>query len=170
MADRDLIDNLKQGRTTVAAAAASAIGYILPVVATATVLGKAIDLQGYHGALVTFAIGIYGDTASATVFVEAELQDSPDGTTYTAVADSLTQYPPGDAARVGSVATGGVFFQSKTTGGAGDLSGVYSVGYIGINRYLKVNVRFTSATNGCPIAVIATAGFPDYAPVTGNPS
>lgn len=169
MADRDLIDNLKQGRTAAAAGAASASGYILPVVATATVLGKAFDLQGYHGALVTFSIGIFGDVASGTVFVEAELQDSPDGTTYTAVADANTIYPPGDAARVGTVATGGVFFQSKTTAAA-DLSGVYSVGYIGLNRYLKVNVRFTSATNGCPISVVATAGFPDYAPVTGNPS
>lgn len=169
MADRDLIDNLKQGRTPTAAAAAAAVGNILPVVATATTLGHAIDLQGFHGALVTFSIGVFGDVASATVFVEAELQDSPDGTTYTAVTDANCQYPPGDAARVGTVATGGVFFQSKTTGAA-DLAGVYSVGYIGINRYLKVNVRFTSATNGCPISVISTAGYPDYAPVTGNPS
>jgi hypothetical protein len=89
--------------------------------------------------------------------------------TYTAVADTLTIYPPGDAARVGTVATGGVFFQSKTTAAA-DLSGVYSVGYIGINRYLKVNVRLTSPTTGSPCSVLITAGFPDYAPVTGNPT
>jgi hypothetical protein len=60
MADRDLIDNLKQGRTAAAAGAASAYGYILPKVLTATVLSAAADLQGYHGAMATFSIGVYG--------------------------------------------------------------------------------------------------------------
>lgn len=172
--DRDLIDNIKQGRTASAGAAASAAGYLLPKVVATTTLSSAFDTRGFHGVVATFAIGIFGDAASTTVYTEAELQDSPDGVTYTAVPDANLLFPPGDGPRTGAgtagtTAASGCFFNSNTNG-AVDLSGIYSVGYLGLNRYLKVNVRLTSPTTGSPCAVIFTAGFPDYRPVNGNPT
>jgi hypothetical protein len=79
--------------------------------------------------------------------------------------------PPGDAMRtsLGTTAASGCFFTSKTTS-ASDLSGIYSVGYLGLYRYLRVNVRLTAPTVGSPCSVVLTAGYPDYAPVSGNPT
>lgn len=165
--DRDLINNLNQGRVASAGAAASGIG-LVPVKVTATQLSGKIDLAGFHGASIALMIGAYGDAQSGTVYMEGELQESNDDTTYTAVADADLLFPPGDAARTGTAT--GTFFQSKTTA-ADDLSGIYTVGYRGSKRYLKVNLRLTGThTNGTPVAVLMTAGFPDYAPVSGNAS
>lgn len=157
MANRDLINNLK-----------SVVG-LVPATRTATALSSVCDTQGYEAANARFFVGAFGDTASATVFMEAELQESSDNVTYTAVADADMLFPPGAVLKVGTVATGGVFMQSKTTA-ANDLGSlIYEAGYRGNKRYLKVNLRLTGThTNGTPTAVEFTLGRPDYSPASGN--
>ena len=94
----------------------------------------------------------------------AELQESDDDSTYTAVADAALEFPlwQGLAARVGTAT--GTFFQSKTTGAA-DVAGLYEVGYRGSKRYIKVNVRLTGThTNGTPTAVSFSQGQPAFTP------
>ena len=165
--DRDLINSLQQWRVPSAGAAAPNFG-VLPVKVTGTTLSAALDLAGFHAASIALMIGAYGDVQSGTVYMEGELQESADNVTYTPVADLDLLLPPGDAVRVGTAT--GTFFQSKTTG-ATDLSGVYTVGYRGNKRYLKVNLRLTGAhATGTPVAVLQTAGHPDYSPVSGNAS
>jgi hypothetical protein len=153
MANRDLVHNLKP---TI---------MLAPVVRTSTVLSAAADLQGHQSAMVAFDIGAFGDAASATVFFEAELQEcDTSGGSYTAVADTDLLFPGVLAARVGTVAASGVFFQSKTTAAA-DLTGLYTVGYRGSKRFLKVNVRVTGTNStGTPVAVTAYADNSDYKP------
>src|SRR3982751_1168965 len=107
MASRDLVHNLKP------------TSMLAPVVRTSTVLSSAIDTQGFESVIIAFHIGAFGDAASATVFFEAELQECATvGGTYTAVADTDLLFPGTGAARTGTVATAGVFFQSKTTAAA----------------------------------------------------
>ncbi|HEX4138357.1 MAG TPA: hypothetical protein VHY84_27350 [Bryobacteraceae bacterium] len=168
--DRDLVDILKTGRVP-SAGAASPTANLAPAVRTATVASASINTAGFHGFLGAFYIGAYGDAASGSVYVEAELQVSADNATWIPAADADILMPPGDAVRTafGTTAASGCFFQSKTTGAA-DVAGLYTVGYLGAYQYLRVNVRFTAATTGCPCAVLLTAGFPDYSPVSGNPS
>jgi hypothetical protein len=165
MADRDSINRIKQGRVPSAGAAAPNFG-LLPVVLTATQLSAAMDLAGFHGANIAVLVGAFGTAASPTVYIELELQVSADNTTYVPCLDTDLLFPPGDAVRTGTAT--GTFFQSKTTGAA-DLSGVYTVGYRGQMRYLKVNVRLTGTqATGTPVAVLQTAAFPDYQPTAGN--
>lgn len=151
MATRDLVHNLKP-----------VVG-LAPAVRTATALSAACDMQGFESVAVRFHSGTFGDTASATLYTEAELQESDDNSTYTAVADSDLLFPSGKSARTGNAT--GTFFQSKTTGGAADTAGLYEVGYRGSKRYLKVNVRLTGThTNGTPTAVQFSLGHADYYP------
>lgn len=168
--DRDLIDYMKEGRVTAAGAAAPTAN-LAPAVRTATVASASLDLQGFHGAVARFYIGTFGDVQSGSIYTEAELQVSNDNSTWIAAADADCLLPPGDAMRtaLGTTAASGCFFTSKTTS-AVDLAGMYSVGYLGTYRYIRVNVRFTAASTGSPCAVLMSAGYPDYAPVTGNPS
>lgn len=163
--DRDLINRISQGRVPSAGAAAPNFG-VLPVKVTSTTLSAKLDLAGFHGAAVALMIGVFGDVQSGTVYMEGELQESNDDSSYTAVADADLLLPPGDAVRTGNAT--GTFFQSKTTG-ATDLSGVYTVGYRGNKRYIKTNLRLTGThSTGTPVAILQTAGFPDYSPTSGN--
>jgi hypothetical protein len=147
---RDLVHNEKP------------IAALAPAVRTATALSAKCDMQSFQSVIARFYSGVFGDTASATVYTEAEMQESDDDSTYTAVADADLLFPSGKAARTGTAT--GTFFQSKTTGAA-DLAGLYEVGYRGSKRYLKVNVRLTGThTNGTPTTVTFSLGNADYKP------
>jgi hypothetical protein len=169
--DRDLIDNLKAGKV-LSAGIASPTANLAPQVATVTVTSASLDTQGYHSAVASLQVGAYGTAASGSVYIEGELQVCNDNATWIAAADADLQFPPADAARTafGTTAASGCFFQSKTTG-AVDLPGLYMVGYLGLYRYLRVNVRLTGTqATGTPVSVALIASHPDYAPVSGNPS
>jgi len=167
MADRDSINRVSEGRVPSVGAASPANISLLPVVATTTQLGAVTDTAGFHSVNLKAEIGVYGTVASATVFIEAEVQESAaSGSGFTAVADADLIFPPGDAVRAGTAT--GTFFCSKSTTNA-DLSGVYTCGYRGTKRYLKINLRFTGThTTGSPVATSIICGFPDYQPVAGN--
>lgn len=150
MATRDLVHNIKP------------VMGLAPAVRTATALSAACDMQGFEAVVARFQSGSFGDTASGSLYTEAELQESDDNSTYTAVADADLLFPSGKSARTGTAT--GTFFQSKTTGAA-DTAGVYEVGYRGSKRYLKVNVRLTGThTNGTPTAVTFSLGHAGYNP------
>lgn len=152
MASRDLTNNLK------------GIAGLAPAVRTTTALSSKCDTQGYESVVARFHIGTFGDTQSASVYFEAELQESDDDSTYTPVADADVLFPQwqGKAARTGHAT--GTFFQSKTDAAA-DTAGLYEVGYRGSKRYLKVNVRVTGSNpTGSPCAVTFSEGNPSFSP------
>ena len=153
---RDLINNLKgqQG--------------LAPAVRTATALSSSFDTANYQAVIARFHIGTFGDTQSASVYLEAELQESADDVTYTAVADADLG-PSSPATAITGTATG-CFFSSQTGAGkAGNVAGLYECGYKGTKRYLKVNFRVTgSNATGSPCSVSFTAGAPLQAPIYGN--
>lgn len=130
-----------------------AVAGIAPQVATATVLSAACDTQYFNGVKARVHIGTFGDSQSSSVYMEAELQDSDDNSTYAAVANALLAFPSTLAVRAGHAV--GTFFQSKADAAA-DAAGLYEVSYLGNKRYLKINLRLTGThTNGTPVA----AGF-----------
>lgn len=106
------------------------------VARTATVTGTAVDRMtdegGFRSALVVVNVGTVTD-GTHTVAV----QDSPDGTTWTAVADEFLQ---GTEPAITSASDERVF----------------EIGYVGHQRYLRVvvTVSGTPATGGLYDAVI----------------
>jgi hypothetical protein len=135
---------------------------VAPAVVTSTTLSSACDLQYFEGAVARFHCGTFGDTQSATVYIEAELQESDDNSTYTAVPNASLVFPGSGVARTGHAV--GTFFQSKTTAAA-DTAGLYEVSYLGQKRYLKINVRLTGThSNGTPVSASITVGNPVFAP------
>jgi len=150
MATRDLVHNLKPTRG------------LAPAIRTATALSSACDTQGFESVVARVDIGTFNDTQSGSLYIEAELQESVDNSTYTAVADSDLSFPSGRSTISGHAT--GTFVQTQTSGN-NDVSGVYEVGYRGSKRYLKVNMRLTGThTNGTPSAVTFDAGNADYSP------
>lgn len=124
--------------------------HVTPAVATTTKTSTAIDLQGYHGASVAFALGASGDTLSGSVYWTLKLQHSDDDSSYSDVtaADLLN----GTATIVVDSAS-----EDET---------VYSFGYIGAKRYLKAVATPTGThTNGTSMSVVALRGNAGYQPV-----
>lgn len=109
-----------------------------------------IDLQGYEGCLVIVNVGASGDTLSGTVYWSLELEESDDDSTYTDVAA---------ADMIGDNAGGSGQFALIDDPAEDDT--VYSVGYIGSKRYLRVILNATGThTNGTPIGAVAVRGLP----------
>jgi hypothetical protein len=129
---------------------------LAPANRTATALSAACDLSNFKGAAATVCIGTFGDTQSASIFIEAELQESDDNVTYTPCPNANLQLKAGRSVLTGTAT--GTFMQTKTGAGA-DTAGLYEAGYLGNKRYLKVNMRLTGThTVGTPSAVIFRLG------------
>lgn len=117
---------------------------IKPQVATATVLSDAVAIGDYEGALIVANVGASGDTLSGTVYLEIEVQESDDDSTYTAAAN---------ASIIGSTVTGHATGTIAKIDAAAEDECRVICGYKGTAKYLKINVRLTgSHTNGIPIA------------------
>lgn len=119
----------------------------------------AIDLQGFDGATIEFAVGVGGITFSATHKVEFKITDSPDDSTYTAVAlvdVDLTE------SNITAVGTGGIVYSLIAAHAAAT---VVNIGYTGGQRYLKVLADF-SGTHGTatPMACQVIKGLPHVGP------
>lgn len=143
---------------------------IAPATKTSTTLGSVCDTRGFESVIAAVFVGTYGDVQSGSVYMEAELQESADNVTYTAVADTDLLFPTNAispttnafAARTGTAT--GTFFQSKTTAAA-DPAGLYQVGYRGSKRYLKINMRLTgSHSTGTPMCAFFERGNKDFRP------
>jgi hypothetical protein len=127
---------------------------LAPATATTTQTSSTIDMQGYNALSVVFDIGHSGDTLSGSLYWTLSLQDSPDGSTWTAVASPNTNasYDGGSATIV-----------VNTT--SSDRQ-AYSIGYIGNNRYIQGIATPTGAvSSGMPIGIVALRGTSGYRPV-----
>ncbi len=124
--------------------------HLSPVVSSTTKTSTAIDLKGYNGAEVVFAIGQSGDTLSGSVYWTLKLQHSDDDSTYTdAVAADLNSSSLTVTVNSSSL--------DRTA---------YSFGYQGTKRYLKAVATPTGThTNGTPIGIIALRSDASYVPV-----
>lgn len=133
-----------------------------PVVALApanlknTTASSTVDTFGYEGVLFEITLGPTGDTLSGAQAFEFDVQDSPDGTTWSAVASQFLLYPAAGAANANAIA-----FVSASDASAQVLTG----GYIGIQRYVRVNVVVTGTmTDGTTIGINAVLGFARHLP------
>lgn len=95
---------------------------LVPASRTAAVNGTGVDLAGFDAALIVIDTGAAGGTTPSFTF---EVQDSPDNTTYTAVAAGFLD---GTEPVV-------------TTGNA-----VFEIGYHGIAKFVRVAITVVSGT------------------------
>ena len=126
-------------------------------VITADTNGTSIDMQGYDSLMVVACLGASGDTLSASVKIELELEESDDNSTFTDVAD----------ADMHNTVTG------TNTGCFGVIddpaedSAVYRTGYKGNARYVRPVVNLTGThTNGTEIAIVMLRSNADNQPVS----
>ena len=119
----------------------------------------AVDLRGFDGCALEFAVGIGGITFTGTNKVEFKVTHSDDDSTYTAVVDAdvdLTQ------SNITTVGTGGIVYSLIAAHAAAT---VLNVGYIGGKRYVKVLADFSGTHGtGTPIGVQVIKALPHDAP------
>lgn len=146
--------------TTRKEAHASVIASAGPVVATADVDLTDIDMQGFMGLQLLFAIGIGGITFDGTNYLDLVVRHSDDGVTYTDVeADDLTGGPD-------VVGTGGVI---DTVQDAQAAAATYRVGYVGSKRYVEASVKFEGTHGvGTPVAITALGMHPTDTPTAAQ--
>ena len=121
-----------------------------PVVSTTTKTSSAIDLKGFDGAAVAFAIGLSGDSLSGSVYWTLKLQHSDNDSVYDDVAAS-------DLHNVSATTVINSTALDETT---------YLFGYRGAKRYLKAIATPTGThSTGTPIGVVALLGNAAYSPV-----
>ena len=124
-----------------------------------------IDLFGYEAAEIEITFGDHADTLSASVDFDVELHDSAD--TGAGVHGSWADV---DAVDVLGCATGypasGVILHVE---GNADTNQVYRIGYVGGQRFLKVDVTANGThSTGTIIGVNVIKGKPLDAPVANT--
>jgi len=117
-----------------------------PVVVTADADGSSVDLLGYSGVTFLAAVGESGDTLSTSVYIELEVEDSADDSTFADCADAL----------VTNSVTGNNTGTFAVINAAAEDDAVYATTYKGPKRYVRpvINVSGTHS-NGTPIGIIA---------------
>lgn len=126
-----------------------------PVVVTADALSEAIDMAGFNACNIAVLVGESGDTLSGSVYIELELQESDDNSTYTACAD----------ADITNAVTGTNTGTFALIDAAAEDDAVYQCKYLGDKQYVKVNVNVTGThTNGTPIGAVAYKSGENYLP------
>ncbi len=134
---------------------------IVPILTAPTIDldGDTVDLRGFDSVSIIANVGVSLDTLSGSVYVELEVEESADDSSWSDVADAdLTNYVAG---------TNDGTFALINDPGEDDV--VISTGYTGQKRYIRVveSVNGTH-TNGIPISVTMTLGHPHQSLV--NPS
>jgi len=114
---------------------------LAPAARTANEAGAAVDLAGFYGALVVIETGAITDGTHTF-----ELQESADGSNWAPVADTD-------------------LLGTEPVVKAGDENKVFSVGYLGDKRYIRVAVNVSDASNGGVYSAVVLRGFPRHAPV-----
>ena len=126
-----------------------------PVVVSADALSTAINQAGFTDVTALVAVGESGDTLSGTVYIELEMQESDDDSTYTACADA-------DITNSTAGTNTGTF---ALIDAAAEDDAVYTSKYLGSKQYVKVNINVTGThTNGTPIGVLAVQSGENYLP------
>ena len=126
-----------------------------PAVVTADVDCTAVDLQGYNSCMFVVNVGESGDTLSGSVYIELEVEESSDNSTFTDVADAdLRNYVAGN--------NDGCF---GVIDAAAEDDAVFTCQYTGNERYVRVVVNVTGThSNGTPISVTAIRAGEDILP------
>lgn len=127
-----------------------------PVTLTADANGTGVDTRGFDSTTILFLVGESGDTLSGSVKIELEVEDSPDDSVWTDVADTdLTIFVSGT--NTGTVAV---------IDAAAEDDSIHSTGYLGDKRYVRPVVNVTGThTNGTPIGAAVINGHPHISPV-----
>lgn len=124
---------------------------LVPIVGNNTTegTGLTVDTLGYESVTFGIYIGVSGDTLSGSVYITPSLEDSPDNSTWTAVA-------------AGNLINSGL----AVVDDAAEDAVMQEVGYKGEKRYVRCLLTFTGThTNGCPIAAVAVLGHARHMPV-----
>lgn len=118
-----------------------------PITVTTTQTITDIDLAGWESAELVFSIGLdAGSGLSDSHQIAFVLSDSPDGTTYTAVADA-------DMLGVSDITAGNILEIDDTD----EDNTVYHFGYVGGQRYLQI-VGTVTGTISMPMAITLIKG------------
>lgn len=125
------------------------VSLLIPATRTSDTNSTGMDLQNCDDATLLFHIGDSGDTLSGSVYIELEVEESDDDSTYTDCANAtVTNYVTGN--NTGTVA--------KIDAPTED-SLVVAVGYQGTKRYIRGVINVTGThTNGFPCSVIGLRG------------
>jgi hypothetical protein len=131
----------------------SVVPTILPIVCNDDTegTGTAVDLRGYGGATVVFAIGASGDTLSGSVKLAPKVQHSD------AAGSGFVDVPAAEL-------DGG---QPTEIDAAAEDEIVVAVGYLGTKRYLRAFVDMTGThTAGTPLTAVIIRSLPTYLPAS----
>jgi len=137
MASRDIYTNV------------DAVTDVSAAVITSDTTATTVDMRGYESVVFVIDVGTAGDTLSATTKFDFKLTESSDDSTFTAVSDANDV--------IGATPdTNGTVLTVDADGEAGT---VYQRGYVGGERYLKLNIDVTGThSNGTPISIVAIKG------------
>jgi hypothetical protein len=117
-----------------------------PAVIAADTTPAALDLQGYHAAMIQLSIGVGGITFDGSNKIEFTLQHSDDDSTYTDVAATDLNGKDAPATVTTGIVLSLVAAHASVT--------THEIGYIGGKRYLKLKADF-SGTHGTGTALSA---------------
>lgn len=127
---KDVMNNLKL------------VSSLLPLVRTADANGSGVDTENSVGVGVMAHVGAPGDTLSASIYIELELEESDDNITFTDVADADISAPVSGSTNTGCFA--------KIIANA-SASAIFKTNYLGNKRYVRVVANVTGThTNGTP--------------------
>ena len=113
---------------------------------TADADGAGIDLANYRGCTFYAVMGDSGDTLSGSVYIELELEESDDDSTYTDCADADVQGAV-TGTNTGTFAVVNAPTEDQT---------VFATRYLGTKQYVRAVVNVTGThTNGTPIGIVA---------------
>ena len=118
-----------------------------------------VDMQGYDSLMFIVNVGATGDTLDANNYIELEVEESDDDSSFTDVADAdLHKWVAGS--------NDGTF---ALINAADEDDAVYITGYRGNSRYVRVVINVTGThTNGTPQAVTAVRGNAVFKPVNAQ--
>lgn len=128
-----------------------------PVVISADADGTSVDLLGYEGVTFLVLVGESGDTLGAGVYVELEVEDSADNSTFADCAN----------AEITNAVTGNNTGTFAKIDAAAEDDAVFATTYVGGQRYVRPVINVTGThTNGIPIGIVAIRFGADRKPVT----
>jgi hypothetical protein len=120
-----------------------------PIVAKADKTSAAVDTKNYDSVRLVVNLGASGDTLSGSVYLELEVEESDDNSSWSDVADEhLSDYVNGT--------NDGTF---ALIDAAAEDEQLYDVEYRGYKRYIRVIVNLTGThSSGIPVGAVALCG------------
>lgn len=117
-----------------------------PDTITADTDGASVDLKDYEWVAFLALVGESGDTLSGSVYIELEVEESDDDSTFTDVAD----------ADLSDTVTGNNTGTFGKIDAAAEDDAVFTTQYRGSSRYVRPVINLTGThTNGTPIGIVA---------------